>query len=111
MDRDSVDRLRFDRRLEQRSGWVEDRAREENLKSLPDVTDKMTVGLDEEDETPTPIEGEAPSTDVGSTQVGFSAPTPPATPTPQSPAPSYPRTSNEGSFGGGGGGGGGSELS
>jgi len=105
MDRDSVDRLRFDRRLEQRSGWVEDRAREEYLESLPDVTNKMTAGLDEEDEE-TPIEGEAPSTDVGSAQVGFSAPTPPATPTPESPAPSYPQTSNEGSFGGGG-----SELS
>ena len=48
MDRDSVERLRFDRRLQRRAGWVEPSEREAHLETLPDVSDKMTTCADEE---------------------------------------------------------------
>ena len=38
-------------RLEQRRGWAEVSDRQANIDSLPDVSDKMTRGLDEEPET------------------------------------------------------------
>jgi hypothetical protein len=50
MDRESVNRLRFDRRLEQRRGWVEDADKAAYIENLPDVTDKMTRGADEPEE-------------------------------------------------------------
>jgi hypothetical protein len=49
MDRDSVARLRFDRRLQRRSGWVEPSEVESYLESLPDVSTKMTTCADAED--------------------------------------------------------------
>jgi len=48
MDRDSVERLRFDRRLQRRAGWVEPSERQAHLETLPDVSDKMTTCADEE---------------------------------------------------------------
>jgi hypothetical protein len=45
MDRESVNRLRFDTRLARRRDWVGDREVEEYLEGLPDVAQKMaTVG-------------------------------------------------------------------
>lgn len=89
MDRESVDRLRFDRRLERRRGWVEDADRQSHLESLPDVTDKMTRGLDEPDESTA-----ADATQDAPARSGF-GPTPSATDTPApfgapSPAPASP---------------------
>ncbi len=48
MDRASIERLRFDRRLQRRRGWVEPAEYEAHAESLPDVSAKMTRGLDEE---------------------------------------------------------------
>lgn len=50
MDRDSVERLRHDRRLVRRREWVSDEDRTAFLESLPDVSDKMTRGIDEPEE-------------------------------------------------------------
>jgi len=49
MDRESVERLRFDRRLQRRRGWVEPTQYDDHVESLPDVSGKMTRGLDEEE--------------------------------------------------------------
>lgn len=51
MDRQSVERLRFDRRLKTRNGWLDPATEEEYLASLPDVSEKMTTCAAEEDAT------------------------------------------------------------
>ncbi len=51
MDRESVERLRFDRRLRRRRGWVEQSDYEAHLESLADTSDKMIRGIDESDES------------------------------------------------------------
>ena len=50
MDRESVERLRFDRRLQRRRGWVEQSDFEAHLESLADTAGKMIRGIDESDE-------------------------------------------------------------
>ena len=80
MDRESVDRLRFDRRLEQRRGWVEPEAKEAHLESLPDVIDKMTRGLDEPEETLADAEPTSPV--VSPMTTSYSTPEPASDPTP-----------------------------
>lgn len=73
MDRESVERLRFDRRLARRRDWVDENDVQANIDALPDLTDKMTTvaELEAEEaataeaaalETPAPavIEAEAP---------------------------------------------------
>jgi len=50
MDRESVERLRFDRRLQRRRDWVESSDVEANLEALPDVSDKMTTAAELEAE-------------------------------------------------------------
>jgi hypothetical protein len=42
MDRESVERLRFDRRLLRRREWVAEGEYEAYTEALPDVSDKMT---------------------------------------------------------------------
>jgi len=49
MDRQSVERLRFDSRLKNRDGWVDATKEEAYLASLPDVVEKMTTCAAEED--------------------------------------------------------------
>ena len=49
MDRQSLERLRFDRRLRAREGWLDATKEEEFLAALPDVTEKMTTCAAEED--------------------------------------------------------------
>ena len=51
MDRESVERLRFDRRLQRRRGWVDQSDYEAHLESLADTSDKMIRGIDESDES------------------------------------------------------------
>jgi hypothetical protein len=46
MDNESTARLKFDRRLATRRGWVEPDELEQELASLPDAADKM-VALDD----------------------------------------------------------------
>lgn len=43
MDRESLDRLRFDRRLQSRRGWLAPGELERHVQALPDVTDKLTT--------------------------------------------------------------------
>ncbi len=48
MDKKSVERLRFDRRLQRRPEWIEKADQEAYLASLPDVSEKMTTCAEEE---------------------------------------------------------------
>ena len=41
MDRESLDRLRFDRRLQNRRGWLAPGELERHADALPDVADKL----------------------------------------------------------------------
>jgi len=43
MDRESLDRLRFDRRLQNRRGWLAPSELDRHLETLPDVSDKLTT--------------------------------------------------------------------
>ena len=43
MNRDSVAKLRLDRRLLQRRGWISAQEREQALANLPDVASKSTT--------------------------------------------------------------------
>jgi len=59
MDRESLDRLRFDRRLQNRRGWLAPGELERHAQALPDVTDKLTTLAAQE-------EGGAASAESGS---------------------------------------------
>ena len=48
MDKESVERLRFDRRLKRRSDWIEETDYQAYLDALPDVSEKMTTCANEE---------------------------------------------------------------
>ena len=52
MDNESTSRLKFDRRLATRRGWVEPEELEQELASLPDAADKI-MPASEEPATPT----------------------------------------------------------
>ena len=67
MDRDSVERLRHDRRLARRREWLSEEDRASFLDSLPDVSEKMTRGIDEPDD-------EAAAAAAGSADPAASAP-------------------------------------
>jgi len=41
MEKKSIDRLHFDRRLAGRRGWVGEKELQQKLDSLPDVSDKI----------------------------------------------------------------------
>ena len=43
MDRESLDRLRFDRRLQNRRGWLAPGELDRHVQALPDLTDKLTT--------------------------------------------------------------------
>ncbi len=43
MDQESIKKLRLDRRLVQRRGWVTAKELKKALDSLPDVSDKLTT--------------------------------------------------------------------
>ncbi len=48
MDKNSVERLRFDRRLARRNGWLSEPDRDAFLETLADVSEKMTTCASEE---------------------------------------------------------------
>jgi len=75
MDRESVDRLRFDRRLQNRRDWIEPTDVEAHLESLPDVSDKMTTAAELE------AEEEAARANVEAGSASQPASEPPAAPT------------------------------
>jgi len=101
MDRESVDRLRFDRRLERRRGWVENADKQAYLEALPDVSEKMTRGLDEPEDSNEPgAAHETPAADFGQHTDMPSTPTP--TPTVPSSTSSTGDSDPSGTFSGGG---------
>ena len=51
MNKESVERLRFDRRLRHRPDWIQDSDQEDYLASLPDVSEKMTTCAEQEEPT------------------------------------------------------------
>ena len=48
MDRESLERLRFDRRLQNRRGWLAPGELERHVEALPDIKDKLTTLADQE---------------------------------------------------------------
>jgi len=90
MDRESVERLRFDRRLQHRRGWVEESQYDSHADDLPDVSDKMTTTAE--------IEAE----EAAALEVAADSPPPPPEAIPDRPAPVAGDFSTPGSFGGGG---------
>ena len=77
MDKESVERLRFDRRLQRRPDWIEKADQEAYLASLPDVSEKMTTCAEEEKAAE---EAAAALVAKGPAAVMPPAPTPAATP-------------------------------
>jgi hypothetical protein len=51
MDRESLERLRFDRRLQSRRGWLAPSELDRHLQTLPDVSDKLTTLAAQEEGT------------------------------------------------------------
>ena len=88
MERESVERLRFDRRLQRRREWIEKPDLEAHLDSLPDVSDKMTTAAELE------AEEEAARANAEAA--------PPAEPTPAPAAPEKPTFGGPTTVGGGG---------
>lgn len=50
MDRESLDSLRFDRRLQHRRGWLAPGELDRHVATLPDVADKLTTLANAESE-------------------------------------------------------------
>jgi hypothetical protein len=75
MDRESVERLRFDRRLQRRRGWVAQSDYEAHLESLADTSDKMIRGIGES-ETPDESPEAAPE-QAAEPALAEASPTPP----------------------------------
>jgi hypothetical protein len=59
MDRESLERLHFDRRLQNRRGWLAPGELERHVQALPDVSDKLTTLADQE------AAGQAPTAESG----------------------------------------------
>lgn len=49
MNRDSIQRLRLDRRMTRRPGWISEKELDAALEALPDVAEKMTTLGDAEE--------------------------------------------------------------
>jgi len=82
MDRESVERLRFDRRLQRRRHWLAENELEGHFEGLPDVSGKMTTIAEAEEEAKRA--GEARSSEAPASS-GFGSPAPSAPPSPSSP--------------------------
>jgi hypothetical protein len=63
MERGSLDKLKFDKRLRLRHGWSADAETENYLAALPDVSDKIAVETDEP-ETESVSETDAPPASI-----------------------------------------------
>lgn len=79
MDRESVERLRFDRRLQNRREWIDPADLDAHIESLPDVSDKMTTPaeLEAEDEATekSPKAGAAKTSSESATAPSFGSST------------------------------------
>jgi hypothetical protein len=61
MNRQSLEKLRLDRRLISRRGWMSDAERARSLEALPDVSHKATtLGAESREESRAPAETPAP---------------------------------------------------
>jgi len=60
MNRDSIEKLKIDRRLIHRRGWISNSELQKQLEALPDVSDKIAPPEDSEDEAEAPSGAEAP---------------------------------------------------
>jgi hypothetical protein len=61
MNRQSLEKLRLDRRLISRRGWMSNAERARALEDLPDVSHKATtLGAESRDERPAPAESTPP---------------------------------------------------
>jgi hypothetical protein len=87
MNKESVERLRFDRRLRHRPDWIQDSDQEEYLASLPDVSEKMTTCAEQEE-----VATEEPA--------AAAAPAPGSDPAPAPTAGDFSTPSSFGGFGG-----------
>jgi hypothetical protein len=96
MDRDSVERLRFDRRLQRRDGWVDPSRHQAFVDELPDVSEKMTTCAEEEEAAEAaPIEAAPAQAPIAGE---FSTPSPLGSGI-TSPAPGTVRSGSAGDFG------------
>ena len=100
MDLESNKKLRLDRRLTGRRGWIDEKALQASLEELPDVSDKVAPPEFEEPEPvaePSPTVATEPAPAPASSAPAFTD-SPPA-PTPSVPIPP-PRAVDDGSEGG-----------
>lgn len=82
MDKGSVERLRYDRRLQRRLGWIDEADQKAYLASLPDVSEKLTTCAEEEEkadpetrqEEPALATAATPTQPVGAGDFSASAP-------------------------------------
>ena len=62
MNRESLDKLRLDRRLLKRRGWMSDAERQRALEALPDVSSKATtLGAESRENDSAPASDETPA--------------------------------------------------
>ena len=50
MDPEAIKKLRLDRRLQTRRGWIDPADLEKELSALPDVSDKIDDSVDEQED-------------------------------------------------------------
>ena len=74
MDRESVERLRFDRRLQLRRGWVEESDLTAEIEALPDVSSKMTTSAELEAEEAAAAAAEPPAASLSPAPPVFERP-------------------------------------
>ncbi len=79
MNLDDQDKLKFDRRLEQRRGWLEPGEMEAHLEALPDVAEKIHDGSEEE----APEAAAAPAAEAAAPPAAEAPATPAAPPAPE----------------------------
>lgn len=88
MDRESLERLRFDRRLLRRRDWVEAEKFDDHLEALPDVSEKMTTAAELEVEEAAAAEAAPPVEEPAAPARGsFGAPAAPSTSEPEAREP------------------------
>lgn len=68
MDRESLDRLRFDRRLQNRRGWLAPGELDRHVEALPDVGDKMTTLAGEEEAAAAAAQDSGSASNAGGAQ-------------------------------------------
>ena len=67
MNNESIEKLRLDRRLHSRRGWIAEKDLQAELDALPDVSDKIKQQDDGEPQPDTAGDGGTPAPEVAST--------------------------------------------